>query len=216
MFIKTLFTEPLHFLMVCVILVFSICLHEYCHAWMAVREGDDGAAEFMTLNPLRQMGLMSLLMMALIGIAWGAVPVDLSKLRSRWSRIRISLAGPAANLVLLLVAAAGVFCIGLVASGTQSESALPLLRALTNFFLYFGIYNFTLMAFNLIPAPGLDGWNVLAEFFPRLRHLSSEFVKGAMLGLMILAFMGVTYLFQAGLWLMLQFLQFGYYAAGGA
>ena len=54
MFIKTLFTEPLHFLMVCVILVFSICLHEYCHAWMAVREGDDGAAEFMTLNPDRK------------------------------------------------------------------------------------------------------------------------------------------------------------------
>ena len=216
MFIKTLFTEPLHFLMVCVILVFSICLHEYCHAWMAVREGDDGAAEFMTLNPLRQMGLISLLMMALIGIAWGAVPVDLSKLRSRWSRVRISLAGPAANLFLLLAAAAGVFCIGLAANGAQSESALPLLRALTNFFLYFGVYNFTLMVFNLIPAPGLDGWNVLAEIFPRMRNLSSEVAKGAMLGLMILAFMGVTYLFQAGLWLMLQFLKFGYYAAGGA
>ena len=216
MFIKTLFTEPLQFLMVCVILVFSICLHEYCHAWMAVREGDDGAAEFMTLNPLRQMGLMSLLMMALIGIAWGAVPVDLSKLRSRWSRIRISLAGPAANLFLLLVAAAGVFFIGFAAKGAQSGSGLPLLRALTHFLLYFGVYNFTLMVFNLIPAPGLDGWNVLAEFFPKMRNISSEVAKGAMLGLMILAFMGVNFLFQAGVWLMFLFLKLGYYAGGGA
>ena len=214
MFIKTLFTEPLHFLMVCVILVFSICLHEYCHAWMAVREGDDGAVEFMTLNPLRQMGLMSLIMMALIGIAWGAVPVDLSKLRSRWSRIRIFLAGPAANLFLLLAAAAGVFCIGFAANRAQSESGLPLLRALTNFFLYFGVYNFTLMVFNLIPALGLDGWNVLAELFPRLRRLSSEFAKGAMLLLMILAFFGASYLFLAGAWLMQQIL--GLWLGGGA
>ena len=215
MFIKTLFTEPLHFLMVCVILVFSICLHEYCHAWMAYREGDDGASEFMTLNPLRQMGLMSLIMMALIGIAWGAVPVDLSKLRSRGSRIRISLAGPAANLLLLLVAGAGTFFIGFAVKDA-SESGLPLMRALTHFFLYFGMYNFTLMLFNLIPAPGLDGWNILAELFPKMRNISSEFAKGAMLGLMILAFMGVNFLFRAGLWVMLRFLELGLYAAGGA
>ena len=216
MFIQTLFSDPLHFLMVCVVLVFSICLHEYCHAWMAYREGDYGAAEFMTLDPLRQMGLMSLLMMALIGIAWGAVPVDLSKLRSRWSRIRISLAGPAANLLLFLIAGVCVFLITFVLGKTKPQSGLDLVRALLNFFFCVGIYNFTLMTFNLIPAPGLDGWNVLAELYPKMRNISSEVAKGAMLGLMILAFMGVRFLFIAGGWLMFQFAVLGNFAAGGA
>ena len=40
MFIQTLFKSPLQFLTVCLILVFSICLHEYFHAWTAYREGD--------------------------------------------------------------------------------------------------------------------------------------------------------------------------------
>lgn len=216
MFIQTLFSDPLHFLMVCVVLVFSICLHEYCHAWMAYREGDYGAAEFMTLDPLRQMGLMSLLMMALIGIAWGAVPVDLSKLRSRWSRIRISLAGPAANLLLFLIAGVCVFLITFVLGKTKPQSGSHLVRVLLNFFFCVGIYNFTLMTFNLIPAPGLDGWNVLAELYPKMRNISSEVAKGAMLGLMILAFMGVRFLFIAGGWLMFQFAVLGNFAAGGA
>ncbi len=53
MFIKMLFTSPLQFAIICLILVFSICLHEYFHAWTAYREGDHDAAEFMTLNPFR-------------------------------------------------------------------------------------------------------------------------------------------------------------------
>ena len=209
MFIKTLFTEPLHFLMVCVILVFSICLHEYFHAWMAYREGDYGATEFMTLNPLRQMGLRSLLMLAIIGLAWGAVPVDLSRLRSRWSYLKISLAGPAANFLLFLISALIFLSIGVIAARTQTPLSETRWFHVVQLIYIFGMYNFALLIFNLLPAPGLDGWNVLAEIYPKVRRIDSEFAKGAMLGLMILAFFGATYLFLAGGWLMEEIMILG-------
>ena len=198
MFIQTLFKSPLQFLTVCLILVFSICLHEYFHAWTACREGDEGAAEFMTLNPLRQMGFMSLLMMAILGIAWGAVPVDVSRFRGRWSRLKVALAGPAANLLLFLLAAVIFISIGVFRPSGANQMTAPVIYIV----FLFGMYNFTLMVFNLLPVPGLDGWIAACELFPKLKTISSEFAKGAMLFLILLAFFGVQYLFAAGAWVM--------------
>jgi len=198
MFIQTLFKSPLQFLTVCLILVFSICLHEYFHAWTAYREGDKSAAEFMTLNPLRQMGFISLLMMAIIGIAWGAVPVDVSRFRGRWSRLKVALAGPAANLLLFLLAAVIFILIGVSRPSGANQMTAPVIYIV----FLFGMYNFTLMVFNLLPVPGLDGWIAACELFPKLKTISSEFAKGAMLFLILLAFFGVQYLFAAGAWVM--------------
>ncbi|MBO4648301.1 MAG: site-2 protease family protein [Lentisphaeria bacterium] len=209
MFIQMLFKAPFQFLMICLVLVFSICLHEYFHAWMAYREGDYGATEFMTLNPLRQMGLRSLLMLAIIGLAWGAVPVDLSRLRSRWSYLKISLAGPAANFLLFLISALIFLSIGVIAARTQTPLSETRWFHVVQLIYIFGMYNFALLIFNLLPAPGLDGWNVLAEIYPKVRRIDSEFAKGAMLGLMILAFFGATYLFLAGGWLMEEIMILG-------
>ncbi|MBR4666636.1 MAG: site-2 protease family protein [Lentisphaeria bacterium] len=210
MFIQTLFRSPVQFLTICVILVFSICLHEYCHAWMAYREGDGSASEYMTLNPLRQMGFMSLLMMAIIGIAWGAVPVDVSRFRGRWSRLKVALAGPAANLFLFLLAALIFILVGLVRPSGLNHISGPVMVIV----YLFGMYNFTLMVFNLLPVPGLDGWIAASELFPRLKTISSEFAKGAMLFLILLAFFGVQYLFAASAWVMQMMVLLGAHLGG--
>ena len=204
MFIQTLFKSPLQFLTICVILVFSICLHEFCHAWMAYREGDDSAAEYMTLNPFKQMGIMSLLMMAIIGIAWGAVPVDVSRFRGRWSRLKVALAGPAANLFLFLLASL-IF----ILFGFFRPDGLKIIGPVMGVAFLFGMYNFTLMLFNLFPVPGLDGWIAASELFPRLKTISSEFAKGAMLFLILLAFFCVEYLFAASAWVMRMMIALG-------
>lgn len=210
MFIQTLFRSPLQFLAICLILVFSICLHEFCHAWIANREGDVSAAEYMTLNPFKQMGFMSLLMLAIIGIAWGAVPVDPSRFRSRWSRLKVALAGPAANLFLFLLASLVFIVIGIIKPEGLNHAAGPILLIV----YLFGMYNFTLMLFNLLPVPGLDGWIAACELFPRLRTISSELAKGAMLLLILLAFFGVQYLFAAGAWVMQFMIAAGAYLGG--
>src|SRR5687768_7769180 len=61
-----------------VIVVGSIVLHELGHGWMAIRLGDRTPLEtgHMTWNPVVHMGMYSLVVFALIGIAWGMMPVD--------------------------------------------------------------------------------------------------------------------------------------------
>jgi len=78
----------------------------------------------------------------------------------------------------------------------------------------FGMYNFTLMVFNLLPVPGLDGWIAASELFPRLKTISSEFAKGAMLFLILLAFFGVQYLFAASAWVMQMMVLLGAHLGG--
>lgn len=201
LFIQTLFSNPTRFFMVTLIVIFSVCLHEFFHAWMAFREGDYTAEDHLTLNPLKQMGFMSLIMLALVGIAWGGVPVRHELLKSKRSLLKIALAGPAANLLLLLIAWLLLFVL-LLPPVQNIFNTGNTYKVLLGFIFLFGTYNFVLLAFNLIPAPGLDGWTVLSELFPKLKTVSSEWVKGAMLLIMLLAFVGVRFLFMLGEWVM--------------
>lgn len=183
LFIQQAFENPEYFILATIAVVFSICFHEFSHAWIALQFGDSTAAErgHLTLNPLRQMGWLSIVMLLILGIAWGAVPVNAARLRakSRWAYPLVSLAGPAANLLLFLLA---WIAFGLI------QPRIPLIiedpdsgvRLLT-FLFVLGTMNGVLCLFNLLPIPGLDGWNVLGEFVPRLLQPSTEWAKGVMM-----------------------------------
>ena len=208
LFIQSLFSNPTYFFMVLLIVTFSVCLHEYFHAQMAVWEGDYTLTDHLTLNPLKQMGIMSLIMLALVGLVWGSVPVDRSLLRSKRSLLKIAVAGPAANLLLLIVAY--ILCILLTGFILREENNSREMAMLLVFIRLFGIYNFMLLIFNLIPAPGMDGWGILTELVPRLKNVSSELVKGIMMILIFIAFLSVKYLFIVGEFLMNTALYIGY------
>lgn len=184
--------------MMAVAVIFSICVHEYCHARVALAMGDTTAANrgHLTLNPLKQMGIISLLMFLFIGFAWGAVPVDERMLRSRykWGPFATSLAGPGANFVLGLTAWILFGCI-LVFIKTSQESAEIWMRTATFIYL-FGMMNIVMFLFNLIPLPGLDGWNAMAYFFPRIRTVNSEVVNGVMLFMIVAVFIFIKYIFS--------------------
>ena len=83
LFITRLFEEPYYTFIWLLVIVFSICCHEFAHAWTALHQGDPTAAEqgHLTLNPLKQMGVFSLIMLAIMGIAWGAVTVNPSRMK---------------------------------------------------------------------------------------------------------------------------------------
>ena len=102
MFIKLLFQDPRTFSAILLIVVLSVCVHEFMHAYIALKNGDPTAADHghLTLNPFKQMGLWSLITFCLIGIAWGQVPVNRANLRSRKARLAVDFAGVAANLIL--------------------------------------------------------------------------------------------------------------------
>lgn len=166
LFISTAAQDPFLYFSWVLIVAFSICLHEYAHALTALRYGDDTAARsgHLSLNPMVQMGPMSLLLLLVFGIAWGAVPVNPYRFR-RSEAALVSFAGPAANLLLCLVFSAL----------TIASALLPLSDATAElvgrFFQVAARANGVLFVLNMLPIPMFDGWTVGAMFFPRMADI---------------------------------------------
>jgi Zn-dependent protease len=162
LFIQQAWTAPFDFFSWVLVVMFSICMHEYAHAATALRFGDDTAARagHLSLNPLVQMGPTSLLMLALAGIAWGAVPVNPRLHRRRSDAARVAVSGPAANLALSAVfALALVLAIRLADPGRLPARVAQFLSLATE-------ANAVLFVLNLLPLPMFDGWSVLALAWP--------------------------------------------------
>lgn len=192
LFLAQFFKDPQRFFSWLLVVVFSICCHEFMHAWTALKQGDPTAADagHLTLNPLKQMGAFSLVMLAVCGIAWGQVPVQPWRMRHRHSDALVSLAGPAANFGLFLIF--GLLFFGCCCAKVES-------RAVLMFFELGSILNVVLCLFNLLPFPGFDGFAILKSFFPKLGEGSSEWISGTfLLAFLLLFFVGFRYAATAG------------------
>ncbi len=165
MFISLLFDAPEFYIAWVVVVMFSICVHECCHAWTAYRCGDSTAVDrgFLTLNPLVVMGPFSLGLLAFFGIAWGAVPVTPSRLRGRYGRALVAASGPGSNIGLLLI----FFGLFIAASQVNVEQLAMVgqVGMMANGFLFL---------FNMLPVPGLDGWDVYELLIPAMRRIPQE------------------------------------------
>ena len=190
-FIRYLWEDPRFFIAWFIIVVLSICCHEYVHARIALLEGDSTAADngHLTFNPFKQMGLWSLLTFALVGIAWGQVPVNSANYKRKYSDAIVSAAGPLTNLVLGLAFGGLMFlCIKL---NLGDEFAWKML-------FYGGVINIALTVLNLLPIPGFDGWAILLNLKPDLFKKDSEWIKGSFFVAMILVFMFFNIIFNIG------------------
>jgi Zn-dependent protease len=163
------------------VLLISVALHEFGHAIMAHKLGDDTPSRQgrVTLNPLAHADPIGTLLLPLIGSLYGAAtghgggfgwgkPVQWQphrihrRISMSTAKILVAVAGPTMNL-LLATAIAGLHAIliaqhVLVVSGEVSQ--ILFFAVLTNFVLFF---------FNLLPVPPLDGGHVAQSFMP-YRH----------------------------------------------
>ena len=188
-FISTLAQDPFYFFSWVGVVAFSICFHEYSHASMALKRGDDTAAREgrLTLNPMIQMGPISLVMLLLLGIAWGSVPVNPARLRTRADAAVVSFAGPAANLLLSLV-------FGGVAAGlSMLMGNSPSTNLVVRFCDCGCVANGVLFLFNMLPVPMFDGWSIFSLFIPAMRELGPR--ETQTLSLVVL---GIVFLTPAG------------------
>lgn len=164
LFINKLFEQPAFYFSTIASFAGSICIHEYCHAFVAHHLGDSTAKEggYMTLNPLKVMGWMSIAALLLFGFSWGAVPVkrdDPNRLR----RAAISLAGPLSNFLLLSIIA--LLLKGVYAAVPTAE--VGSFMYYSRLFLICALYaNAILFLFNILPIPVLDGWGIIEPFLP--------------------------------------------------
>jgi Zn-dependent protease len=141
----------------------SLCLHEFGHAYTAYRGGDRSvrAKGYLTLDIRRYADLgLSLvlpvffLLLGGIPLPGGAVWIENGAIRSRVVRSLVSLAGPAANLILggLLIVAVAV--VPMPTGLGAGLSALALIQVLA-------------FVLNILPVPGLDGFGVLEPYLPQ-------------------------------------------------
>lgn len=193
-FISQLFSNPDLFFQQIIIVVFAICCHEYMHARVALWQGDPTAADqgHLTLNPLRQMGPISLVMLAIVGLAWGQVPVNPQRMKHKYSDALVSFAGPATNLGLFIIFSLVIAIIIVVSRKINpSENTTALIDGIIRFFEFGAILNFALFVLNMLPAPPLDGWNILCSFFPKIKRSESQLVIFVVFVIVIL---GITYI----------------------
>lgn len=155
-----------------ILLVVSIGLHEFGHAWVADLRGDPlpRAEGRVTLDPLAHVDPIGTLLIPGIMIFWpvlfgGGAPfaligwgkpvrVLLGNPRTRhWDDILTTAAGPAMNLLLCLAFALGS-AVALAFGWHPADAA-------REFLITAIALNAGLMAFNLLPIPPLDGGRIL-------------------------------------------------------
>lgn len=154
------------------ILFFSVMVHEFCHGWIALRNGDDtalrnGRLSFNPISHIDPFGTLVLPALCVMAhfppIGWAKpVPVDSRKLRSpRMAMVRVAMAGPFSNLALSFAAAVAFK----LSAGLPAF--FPLHQEILLNALLFGVQiNLMLAFFNLIPIHPLDGSGVLSGFLP--------------------------------------------------
>jgi Zn-dependent protease len=141
-------------------LVVGITFHEFSHAFTADQLGDHRprALGRVSLNPVAHIDPIGALVFVLAGFGWGKpVPVNVYALRpGRVGMAMVAGAGPIANVVVAVAAAAVYRVLDIAGVGGMALDVM----------WFVVLYNLLLAAFNLLPIPPLDGYNVALAFLP--------------------------------------------------
>lgn len=145
--------------------VIAITVHEFAHAWTALKFGDTTAlrAGRVTLNPLAHLDPLGTLLLFLAGFGWGKpTPVNTSALRHPRAGLVVSAAGPISNLLVACAA-------GLVVRTPWIMGGLKTVGADAQVWLLAATIvsiNLVLAFFNLLPIWPLDGSHVVEHLLP--------------------------------------------------
>lgn len=142
-------------------ILLALSIHEFAHAWTAVRLGDPTPKLLgrLTLDPIRHIDPVGLLLLILIHIGWAKpVPVNPAHFRNpRRDMALVAFAGPLSNLLSALPVA------WLIRSGVLQHLPGPL-QGLEAMLFAFVFISLVLAFFNLFPVAPLDGWRIVASF----------------------------------------------------
>lgn len=148
--------------------IIGLTVHEFSHAYVAFRLGDNTAKEEgrLTINPFKHIDWMGFFLIVIAGFGW-AKPVNFNpdnlKHKHR-DEILISIAGPLSNLLtafLFFIVARVLYFFGFFNStGTGLE--------VVNIIVVWGVINISLFIFNLIPLPPLDGSHIYLTYLKEI------------------------------------------------
>ena len=189
MLLEYLVADPIYFFRFVTIIIVSITLHELGHGAAALYQGDDTPIEsgHITLNPVVHMGWPSLIVLVLVGMAWGQMPVKPERFKDGAAgRMMVAAAGPMTNFAL------AALCILVLNTLARSSSSL----VSPDFFYLAAYVNIGLGIFNMLPLPPLDGFNVFSEVFPSLQPIRNH-PQAGLFFMMLFITGGLSFIWRA-------------------
>ena len=159
--------EPHILILLLPALVFSLCVHEFSHGFIAYIYGDDTAYKQgrLTLNPMKHLDPTGTIMLLFIGFGYAKpVPVNPHKLKNpNVDIIKVAAAGPIPNLILAFF---GI----LIFYSIYTFSPLLLNANLQIFLNIFIQINIFLALFNLLPFFPLDGGQIFGTIISKYNY----------------------------------------------
>lgn len=174
-FMNGSFNDPLewlkHTLMIMPGILIGITVHEFAHAFVAYKLGDDTPKiqKRVSLNPIRHIDPIGIIALIFIGFGWGK-PVEVNPYNfknPRRDNFLTDIAGIVTNLIMAFLFA-GV----LKLLFTYQYSLFMTDTGVTVFMIIMYVIqiNLVLMIFNLLPVPPLDGFGIATEIFDLRRY----------------------------------------------
>ncbi|MGI6404443.1 MAG: site-2 protease family protein [Oscillospiraceae bacterium] len=174
-------------------LVLCACLpvHEFAHAYVADKLGDDTARRQgrLTLNPIRHLDLWGSLLLIFVGFGYAKpVPVDARRFRHPKRDMALTAAaGPLSNILMsiLLLAVFKMFFY----TGLSNIRTVAIFLSILEIII---IVNLGLAVFNLLPIPPLDGSKLLGAILPdRIYYRMARYDRMIVIALFVLLWTGV-------------------------
>ncbi|ACA54506.1 site-2 protease family protein [Clostridium botulinum] len=157
----------------------GLTVHEFAHAYVADKLGDK-TPKFqgrLTLNPFSHIDIIGFIMILLIGFGWAKpVQINPSALKRGYKdEIKVSVAGVTANIVTAFIFSlltAFLLKMDLIILGdvTSLGGIIGVILA------YIVRINCMLAVFNLMPIPGLDGFDILRDLWPKIFYKISNVI----------------------------------------
>ena len=150
-------------------ILIGFTFHEYAHAFVADKLGDK-TPKFqgrLTLNPIAHIDPIGFIMILIFSFGWAKpVEVNPNAFKNRYKDdLKVTFAGPLANLVIAFIFSILMFVFYKFSGTLLSDAATT--GIIFNLFNYTIYINVMLFFFNLIPIPGLDGFHIFRDLFPK-------------------------------------------------